>query len=233
MIATIKAYLNYVAHYIFPHHCEGCGTDIIENEQMLCAKCVTQLPETGFFSAADNPVEKIFYGRVPLVSAAAGYFFTKESLVQHLLIQLKYKGNKEMGIYLGKLIGYQILESKRFESIDALVPIPLNPKKEFKRGYNQAAAICEGIEAVIKKQTISNAIGRKKNTETQTHQHRVERWQNMEFVFEVTDAKTLAGKHILLVDDVVTTGATLEACAQTIISIPETKVSIAAVAYTL
>ena len=138
-------------HLAFPHICEGCGTDVLEMEHELCLKCLAALPHTNFHLHADNPIEKIFWGRLPVQNAAALFYFTKESLMQHLMHQLKYRGNKELGFYLGKLMGESIAASNRFKQIDGLVPLPLFKSKEKKRGYNQATVLCEGISKVLEK----------------------------------------------------------------------------------
>lgn len=229
----LQSYYNSLTHLIFPHHCEGCGTDVLDDEQLLCINCLVQLPETGYLSIAGNPVEKMFYGRMRVAYAGSLLYFTKESLVQHLIHQLKYKGNREVGLFLGKLLGSQLQQSGRFDEIDAIIPLPLNSKKEFKRGYNQASVICEGIAAVWNKPILKDAVARTVFTETQTHQGRVHRWQNIEGVFEVVNEIALAGKHLLLVDDIVTTGATLEACGSIILAATKNRLSIATVACTL
>lgn len=233
MISTLTSYLKDVAHLIFPHHCEGCGTDVLQDEQLLCAECLHQLPETNYFSITGNTTEKMFYGRMKVEQAGAGYYFTKESLVQHLIHQLKYKGNKDVGFYLGKLIGQKLKESARFDNVDILVPLPLNPKREFKRGYNQAAVICEGMAEVWEKPIAKDAVIRTIFTETQTHQDRVHRWQNMDGVFAVENEKAIKGKHVLLVDDIVTTGATLEACGAAILQVQDVSLSVATAACTI
>ena len=149
------------------------------------------------------------------------------------MVQLKYKSNQQAGIYLGKRLGEQLNVSERFNDVDAIIPLPLNPKKEFKRGYNQAKIICDGIVSVWNKPIIDDAVVRTHFTETQTHQDRIHRWQNMQSVFSISHPKVLKNKHILLIDDVITTGATLEACAAAILKISGTKLSIATVAYTI
>ncbi len=233
MISSLSSYIKDLSHLLFPHHCEGCGTDVLQNEQQLCASCLHQLPETNYFDLAGNHIEQMFYGRMKLAHVGAGYYFTKESLVQHLMHQLKYKGNKEVGTYLGRLIGHKLQASNRFDDIDVLVPMPLNPKREFRRGYNQATVICEGIAAVWQKPILKDVVIRNIFTETQTHQDRVHRWQNMDGVFAVENEKAIKGKHVLLVDDIVTTGATLEACGRVILQVPDTCLSIATVACTI
>lgn len=233
MISNLTSYLKDAAHLLFPHHCEGCGTDVLQDEQLLCAECLHQLPETNYFELVGNPIEKMFYGRMKVAYAGAAYYFTKESLVQHLMHQLKYKNNKDVGHYLGRLIGHQLNLSKRFDEVDVLVPLPLNPKREFKRGYNQAAVICEGIAEVWQKPIAKDALVRTIFTETQTHQDRVHRWQNMDGVFAVANKNAIEGKHVLLVDDIVTTGATLEACGAAILQLQDVRLSIATAACTI
>src|SRR6266404_3972237 len=199
-------------HLLFPHVCNGCGNDILGEETMLCMGCTAEMPETNFHIYANNPVEKIFWGRLPLASATAQYYFTKESLMQRLMHQLKYKGNRELGIQLGRLIGKDLQQTNRFNNIDALIPLPLFPAKEKRRGYNQATILCEGIAEVMNVEIFKDVIVRLQHTETQTKKGRMERWQNIEGKFDLVKPEKIQHKHVLLVDDVVTTGATLEAC---------------------
>jgi ComF family protein len=233
MLKTIAAALNDFSHLFFPHNCLGCGSDVLPNDAVLCLQCFTQLPVTGFIEQPGNPVEKIFYGRIKVEEAGSAFYFTKDSTIQRLMIELKYRGNKHAGTYLGKLLGMQLTQCNRFNGVDLIIPLPLNPKKERKRGYNQAMIIAEGMQTEFNRPVVDKAVGRKLFTETQTQKGRVDRWQNMQDVFEVKDAAALEGKHILLVDDVVTTGASLEACAAPILQVLGTKVSIATVAYTI
>lgn len=193
--------------------------------------CIAGMPETNFHIYANNPIEKIFWGRLPLVSATAQYYFTKESLMQHLMHELKYRGNKELGWQMGRLIGNDLHQANRFRYVDALVPLPLFPAKEKRRGYNQATILCEGIAQVLNVQILSDVVVRTQHTETQTKKGRVERWQNMEGKFELLKPQKIEGKHVLLVDDVVTTGATLEACGLELIAGNNTKLSIATLCY--
>ncbi|TDH24067.1 ComF family protein [Segetibacter sp. 3557_3] len=232
MVSTLKEWTGDFIHLLFPHNCVGCGSDLLGNEDELCFRCHTDLPVTGFFDQPGNPVEQIFYGRLNVKSAAAAYYFTKDSLIQQLIVQLKYRGNKEIGYYLGKLAGQYLVGSRYFKKADLLLPLPLNKKKEKKRGYNQAAVICAGMASVCGIPVLETAAYRNVFTETQTHKGRTGRWLNMEGVFTVRDPEPLRNKHILLVDDVVTTGATLESCGAAILSIPGTELSIATLAYT-
>lgn len=232
MIRALTNISNSLSHLFFPHICVGCGSDVINKEQTLCLLCNDQLPVTNFHFHANNPVEKIFWGRIPLAAAASYLYFTKESLLQHLLHQLKYNGNKEVGYFLGQQMGNAFKQSNRFSDIDALVALPLFPSKERKRGYNQAAVLCEGFSAATGIPFLNNIVARTLSTETQTHKNRIERWQNMDGRFELKEEKLIAHKKIVLIDDVVTTGATLEACGHELLKAPETQLIIATLAYT-
>jgi len=233
VIKTIKTFSNDFLHLFFPHHCEGCGSDVIQENHLLCLHCHAKLPETGFFNLPGNPVEKNFYGRLKIEAAGAAYYFTKDSLMQHLITQLKYHGKKEIGESLGSMTGQALMQAERFTNIDCIVPLPLNEKKQQKRGYNQAAAIAEGIAAITSKPMIQHAVTRKLFTETQTKKDRVHRWQSMQEVFDVKHPSILENKHVLLVDDIVTTGATLEACGSEMLKVPGVKLSIATVCWTI
>lgn len=233
MLAKLTTYIADFAHLIFPHNCEGCGTDAIQQHDFLCMKCIAQLPETGFENIDENPIEKIFYGRLNIQNATAAFYFSKQSLIQHLLHQLKYRGNKEAGYFLGKMLGYQLSKSQKFKDIDTIIPLPLNPKKELKRGYNQAAIIAEGVISIFKKSLETKAVIRTVFTETQTHQNRINRWKNMDGVFAVINPKAIEAKHVLLIDDIITTGATLDACGNTILKSGCKSLSIATIAYTI
>lgn len=214
-------------HLAFPHVCAGCGTDILNSKHPVCLRCLNALPQTYFHQYTNNPVERLFWGRLPLAAATAQYYFTKESLMQRLMHQFKYRSNKTIGFYLGEQIGNSLHHTNRFESIDALVPLPLFAAKERARGYNQATVLCEGIAEVLQKPLLTNCIARTVHTESQTKKSRIDRWQNMEGRFEVHDKKSIAGKHLLLVDDVVTTGATLEACGRALLEVDNVQLSIA------
>jgi len=233
MLKALTSALQDFSYLFFPHNCLGCGTDVLGRDALLCLQCLHNLPVTGFMQQPGNPVEKIFYGRAEVQHAGAAFYFTKQSVMQNLVFALKYKGNKEAGLYLGKLLGLQLAESGRFNTVDVIVPLPLNHKREKQRGYNQATVIAEGIQTEWNRPILTNAVARKMNTQTQTHKGRVERLQSMLNVFEVTDDAALQGRHILLVDDVVTTGASLEHCALPILQVPGVTLSIATVAYTI
>jgi ComF family protein len=230
-MSWIKQITSSFLHMVFPHVCEGCGSDVIDDNEMLCLKCLGSLPKTGFPFYSSNIVEKIFWGRLPLKEASAQYYFTKESMMQHLMHQLKYKGNRELGIYLGKLMGATLAQTNRFSTVDALIPLPLFPSKEKIRGYNQATILCYGISEIIGKPVLENVVTRISHTETQTRKNRVARWQNMEGRFMLKNPSILDNKHLLLVDDVVTTGASLEACGREMLKSQGVDLSVCTLCY--
>jgi ComF family protein len=175
-------------------------------------------------------VSKLFWGRIQLQNAVALYQFQKEGSVQKLIRQLKYEGGKSVGIFLGKQLGYALKESSFFINIDYIIPIPLHPKKEKLRGYNQSKYIALGIQEILQIKVNTKALIRTENTDSQTRKKRFSRWENMMNSFALKKPEKLIATHILLVDDVVTTGATLEACAQKLLEIEGVRVSIATIA---
>ncbi len=227
---SVKSLLTDAMHLFFPHTCMGCGNDVVANDNILCLRCISNLPHTNFEKLPGNPIENIFRGRVHIEAASSQFYFSKGHLVQYLIHQLKYKSNKTAGEYLGAVMGRALLQSGRFSNIDYLIPLPLYADKEFKRGYNQAQIICEGICTSMEVPVHSKNVIRERYTDTQTKKHRAERWENVEGSFRILQPEKLQGKNILLVDDVITTGATLEACAQVLTKIAATKIYLATVA---
>jgi ComF family protein len=230
-ITSLNRATQAFADLFFPEVCYSCGSDLVNRHQLICLRCLDKIPFTNFTGRNENPVEKIFWGRLPIESASSLVFFSKETIVAQLLHQLKYKGKKEVGYYFGRLMGEAIRDAGMTEKFDALLPLPLFKKKEKMRGYNQATVICEGIASVINKPVLEKAIGRSSFTETQTQKSRIERWENMQERFVLRDPSNLEDKHVLLVDDVITTGATLEACGSVLLKAKATKLSIFTFAY--
>jgi ComF family protein len=217
-------------HLLFPHICAGCGTDVLGNKDIICLHCMATLPETHFERYANNPIERKFYGRIPVHAATAQYYFSRDSVLQRLVHQLKYNNNKELGYQLGRLMGASLKQSFRFD-VNALVPLPLFKVREKKRGYNQAFILCEGMAEELQLPILKNIIIRPDHTESQTHKGRIERWKNIEGKFKLIDPAPIAGKHLLLVDDVVTTGATLEACGSELLKAGNLTLSLACLCY--
>jgi ComF family protein len=228
---TLKNIFSSTLHLFYPHVCTGCGSDLLQEDNQLCLHCINDLPHTNFAQYHNNPVEKIFWGRIPVTAAHSEFYFSKESLLQHLIHQLKYKSNTDIGFYMGQMMGKTLLISGRFNNIDYLVPLPLYPDKERKRGYNQAAIICNGMSELMNVPVLKGNIIRQRFTETQTRKHRTERWENVEGSFVVKDPAALQGKSILLVDDVITTGATIEACGIVLLQTAGVKLNIASLAH--
>ena len=223
--------LTDALHLFYPHICTGCGSDLIGKNNLLCLNCIDELPHTNFTLYENNPIEKIFTGRLKFKAAHSEFYFSKGQLIQHLIHQLKYNNNKEIGFYLGELMGNSLLKGSRFSNIDYLIPLPLYPDKEFKRGYNQAEIICQGVSKTTQIPVMVNNVVRQRQTETQTRKHRAERWQNVEGSFTIKNPDALTGKNVLLIDDVITTGATLEACGQVILRVPGTSICFASLAH--
>jgi len=214
---------------IYPESCAACGQTLLKNEETLCTSCIFNLPKTNYWKTKDNPVSKIFWGRIPVENACSFYHFTKGGKVQHLLHQLKYKGNKNVGYFTGKLFGAE-LSNTPFKDIDALVPVPLHLSKVKKRGYNQSELIAQGIAEVMQKPLKTNWLIRKYASETQTKKSRFLRWENVKEIFATENELEFESKHLLIVDDVITTGATIEACAQLLLKVKGVRISIVALA---
>jgi ComF family protein len=233
MLFPFENVMQDFSRLLFPHYCFGCGCDLKDRDAVLCYRCQLELPFTNFFLLPNNPVEKSFYGRLHLQAAGASFYFTKDSLMQYLLSELKYKQNVSVGYYLGRLMGHQLIASERFTTIDLMIPMPLHPKKQKIRGYNQATIICKGIQSVWNKPIAENAIIRKVFSSSQTLQDRLQRWENMDGIFALKNRPQILHKHLLLVDDVTTTGASLEALGSVLETEEGVKLSVATAAYTI
>ncbi len=222
-----------LAHLFYPSLCEGCSKPLVAGELVLCVSCALQLPETTYASIADNETANRFAGRVPFVYATSLAWFTDDGLLQHLLHGLKYRDKKETGIYLGRLLGAQLQKGLTAlpgaTPIDLVIPVPLHKAKRAHRGYNQSMLIAEGISEVLGIPASDEILVRMRNTESQTNKSRAERINNMEAAFQLRPRSGLTGKHILLCDDVLTTGATLEACALALSAGKTIKISLASV----
>jgi len=211
---------------MFPNLCVVCGTNLLKNEHQLCLSCLHDIPKTNYHLMKDNPIEKRFWGKVPVYNATSYFFFQKGSSFQKLLHILKYKGNKEIGELMGKYAAIDLLDSPDFTSIDLIIPVPLHPKKYKIRGYNQSEWIGKGISTILDKPQDISILVRIRENATQTKKSVYERFENTEGIFELSDKTILEGKHVLLVDDVLTTGSTLEACVKALLETKGIKVSI-------
>ncbi len=222
---------NSLLELVYPRLCSACCDRLREHENILCLNCIVNLPQTHFHLDEENPMYQRLAGRINIQSAFALYYFSALGKVQELLHNLKYRDQPQIGVYLGELLGKRLSESEKFSNIDLIVPVPLFKDKEYKRGYNQSMMFAKGIANVLNVPVANDVLLRVKHTETQTRKSIWERWQNVETVFTLGDTRKLSDKHILLVDDVMTTGATLEACAEKLLELGNVQLSIATIAW--
>ena len=219
-------------HIFFPEQCIVCEKSLSEGEYPICVHCRHDLPLTNFSFEKNNIVETSFYGRIDLQSATALLYFYKKGNVQKLIHELKYRNNKEIGTFLGNWLGDDLVQSQRFNNVDCIIPVPLHPKKLKQRGYNQVTRFGESLSYKLQVPFIEDLLIRKTYAKTQTYKHREDRIQSIEGIFDVIDKERIKNKHILLIDDVITTGSTIESCCLVLNQIPSVKISIATMAYT-
>ena len=224
--------INDIHTILFPRVCFGCNATMVNNERYLCTVCRHKLPLTNFHRVQENPIEKIFYGRVPVKAATSFLFFEKNGIVQELIHQLKYRNQEEIGAFLGDWMGPELNEHPVFNTIDVVIPVPLHKNKFKKRGYNQVTLFAKHLAKHLNATYVNNVLLKTSKTKTQTLKNRLSRWLNTQEVYELSSAVKLENKHILLVDDIITTGATLESCATTVLQAKNCTISIATMAYT-
>jgi ComF family protein len=222
--------LKHLINLLYPAQCLACENILHQNESLICLNCLLHLPKTNLHNDPSNAVCQLFWGRAKVKMATAFLFFTKDGKVQHLIHQLKYNKKPEIGIYLGKLFGKNLSESPCFQGTDVIVPVPLHPKKTKTRGYNQSEKIAVGLSQTMNIPVDTTSFIRRNETETQTRKSRFSRWENVKEVFAVDDENALRNKHILLVDDVITTGATIEGCIRKLTAIEGVRVSVVSLA---
>lgn len=227
---TISAFYHDFLGLFYPNLCLACERNTPTKGGVICLPCQYYLPKTKFHLERENEFTERFWGRVPIHAGAALYFFTKSSKTQNLIHKLKYEGKTKIGLKLGNLYGKMLQSSPYFDHIDVIVPVPLHPKKKQKRGYNQSQLFARGLAEEMQIPTAKDALARRHMTGTQTKRSRAERIDNVQRAFMVNQPHRLMGKHVLLVDDVMTTGATMEACANQILTCTGAKVSMATIA---
>ena len=210
----------------FPRHCAVCGCKLQKSEKHICLSCLQTMFRTNYHLQTDNPMEKNLWGKIPLGRATALFFYRRENPYVKLLYELKYYGNFRLGVYMGRYMAICLKDSDFFQGIQLIVPVPLHPDKLRKRGYNQSAKLAEGISQITGIPVATNVIIRQKFTDTQTRKSRIERWLNVSGIFVCIAPSELEGKHILLVDDVMTTGATIVSCSDALAGIPGLRVSV-------
>jgi len=226
----MKQWIKDSLNLLFPPYCPVCGFPVNSPPYLLCMACESGLPKTGFEDLENNPVAELFWGRVDIQYATSLFQFEKGSDYQVLLHRLKYNGAKRLGHYLGKLLGHS-LKHTPLDTYTSLVPVPLHPRKERKRGYNQSTLIAQGVSDILHIPVESDLLIRKSHTESQTNKGRLERFLNLEGVIALNETiRPGPGARILLIDDVVTTGSTLEACTVVLTQFEDVKISIATLA---
>ena len=227
----VSAYLYDFIALIFPELCQACGGSLVKGEDVICMNCVYDMPYTNFHLQPDNVVARQLWGRIDLQNVYVLLYFSKGGKVQNMMHQFKYKNMPRIGNRLGEIAGKQLSITDRFKNIDYIIPVPLHPRKLKHRGYNQSAQFAEGLAVKMNADVELGNLIRLKHTDTQTKKSRFSRYENMMDVFGVLDPERLAGKHVLLVDDIITTGSTLEACGLVLLEIPGLTLSVGAIAY--
>lgn len=229
-IRSVGDYFRDMISLIYPKICMACDKLLLKHEESLCTFCIYSLPKTGFHKESDNPVSRLFWGKTEIEGAASYFHFEKGGHVQQLIHKFKYKGFKEIGIEVGKHYGTELKDCESYSKVDIIVPVPLHKDKHRKRGYNQSDFFAKGLSQSMKIPVDFTSLYRAKATATQTRKSRFERFENVESIFRLKENHSLSGKHILLVDDVVTTGSTLEACCETLRAAGN-KISLVTMAY--
>jgi ComF family protein len=228
---NLRSYFQDFVGLFFPELCAACGRNLFKNEDLICTECIYHLPVTNHQLDADNQVARQLWGRIPFIHAGAFTYFRKGNKVQRLMYQLKYNNRPKVGTRLGKLYGAELKRAGGWSMPDAILPVPLHPAKRKKRGYNQSEYIAAGLSEALGIPVMSGQLCRAENTATQTRKGRWARYENLKAAFVVRDAGPLEGKHLLLVDDVITTGSTLEACSVELLKLKNVRISIAALAF--
>ena len=216
---------------LFPRLCYACGNHLLRNENLICTECYVVIPRTNYHIEKENPVARLFWGRCLIEKAAAFSFYNKGSRIRNLIHNLKYKGIKEVGYELGRIYGLSLKSSGFTADVDQIIPVPLHLSKKRIRGFNQSDIISMGIADVTGLPVDTVSLARIKVSATQTKRSRYDRWTNVEDIFHVTDPEIIKGRHILLVDDVITTGSTIESCANELLKVEGVKVSVVALAF--
>lgn len=227
---TLKTWFLSFVHLFFPRQCAGCGAALHEGEEGICMRCNIDMPRTNYHTYKDNRAERMFWGKIPLERATSFFFYHKGSDFRRILHQLKYGGRKDLGTIMGRFMAAELLAADYFSDIDVIVPIPLHPRKQKLRGYNQSECIARGVASVAGIPIDVTSVLRKRHTETQTRKSAFERWENVDGIFLLHRPERFAGKHVLLIDDVLTTGATVTACADAFSEVEGVRISVLALA---
>ena len=219
-----------IANIFYPNTCQGCSVVLTTNENTICTNCLYELPLTKYLKNNDNAIEKKFYGRIKIEKATSLLFYHKKGIVKELIHNLKYRGQEKIGSFLGNWLGREIKKYGFYNDIDYIIPVPLHKKRLKERGYNQVTKFGEQLAYHLNKPLKENLLLRKSANFTQTKKSRIDRWKNVKEIFSVSNISALENKHILLIDDIITTGATLESCANVLLKAKNIRISIAVMA---
>ncbi|MGG7036103.1 MAG: ComF family protein [Flavobacterium sp.] len=222
--------LHHLLNLFFPNACAGCDSILLSSETIICTRCRHQAPLTHHHNIPNNEVIQKFYGRIPLEFGAAMLYFHKKGIVQEMMHKLKYKGQQEISEMIGNWYAEELKNTVPIQKIDCIIPVPLHPKRIKKRGYNQAEGFGKALSGALNIPYENKLLIRKVNTKTQTKKGLLGRADVNESVFDLSSPENHHGKHFLLIDDIITTGATLEACSRTLLKIPGAKISIVCMA---
>ena len=222
--------INHLINLFFPKSCAGCHAFLLTDEMVICTKCRHEIPLTNHHKIEQNEVVQKFYGRIPLEFGASLFYFHKKGIVQEMMHKLKYKGQEEIGETIGNWYAEELKNSYQIKSIDYIIPVPLHKKRLRERGYNQVAGFGKALSDNLSIPYDDTILLRKLYTKTQTKKDLLGRIDVIDNVFDVSFSENHHGKHFLLIDDVITTGSTLEACSRALLKIPDTKISIVCMA---
>ena len=223
---TVRQWLDGFLSLLLPRYCIVCGRALVEGEECLCTLCNIDLPRTGYHLCPGNPVEQAFWGRVPVERATSYFFYRKGSDYCRILYRMKYGGERHTCEAMGRMAAAELEPSGFFEGVDCLLPVPLHADKQRRRGYNQSEWLARGVSAVTGIPVEAAWIVRRQDNETQTKKTVFERWTNVEGIFSLRAEDGLRGRHVLLVDDVLTTGATGVACASVLAGVEGIRISV-------
>lgn len=219
--------LKQLGNLFFPNVCVVCGSELLPGEEGACLECLYKLPKTYNFRKRDNDAEMLMAGRIPFERIASYCVYAKGGTLPPLIHQLKYRHNQRIGLLLGRMFGKDLLGSEFLAPVELIVPVPLHPRREKKRGYNQAEIIAKGLSETTGLVLSTGNLLREVYNPTQTKRTKTQRWENVKDIFKVADPLLFEQKHLLLVDDVITTGSTLEACGTALQVCKDVRISIA------
>lgn len=230
MLKILTSLVDGLLGLFYPKLCLGCGENLQSGHDLICAICQNEMPQTQLHMSRENEFTEKFTGRIPVETGAAFFYYSKNLHTRRLIHQLKYHDKPELAIQIGRIYGEILKKSPLYQDVELIVPVPLHPKKEWQRGYNQAAKFGEGLAESMGIEQVEHGMRRIEHRDSQTKKRRAARHDNARQLYEVADAAKLSGKHVLLVDDVLTTGATLENCGKYLAELPGTRISLATIA---